>query len=85
MDEIAKAGIVLVLSWPAHKEAELMSSRLSESVAAGALVISDENNFAKKFFGDSLLYIDTRCSIANIFNTFSIILTGQINSEEALA
>ena len=66
IDEIANAGIALVLSSPAHKESELMSSRLFESVAAGALVICDENNFAKKFFGDSLLYIDTRCSVDRI-------------------
>jgi hypothetical protein len=30
------------------------------------LVICDENNFAKKFFGDSLLYIDSRCSAEEI-------------------
>jgi len=66
IDEIAHAGIALVLSSQAHKDSELMSSRLFESVAAGALVVCDENNFAKKYFGDSLLYIDTRCSIDRI-------------------
>jgi len=62
IDEISKAGVSLVLSSQAHKESELMSNRLFESIAAGALVICDENPFAKKFFGDSLLYIDTRGS-----------------------
>lgn len=66
IDEIAKSGVALVLSSQAHKQSELMSSRLFESVAAGALVVCDENNFAKKYFGDSLLYIDTRCSIDRI-------------------
>lgn len=66
IDEISKAGIALVLSSQAHKESELMSNRLFESVAAGALIICDENNFAKKFFGDSLLYIDTRSSVEKI-------------------
>lgn len=66
MDEISKAGIALVLSSQAHKESDLMSSRLFESVAAGALVICDENNFARKFFGKSLLYIDSRCSVEKI-------------------
>lgn len=60
IDEIARAGIALVLSSSAHKESELMSSRLFESIAAGALVICDENNFCRKFFGDALLYVDTR-------------------------
>ena len=66
IDEISKAGIALVLSSQAHKDSELMSNRLFESVAAGALVICDENNFAKKFFGESLLYIDSRCSVEKI-------------------
>ena len=57
----------LVLSSQAHKNAALMSNRLFESVAAGALVICDENPFAKKYFGDSLLYIDSRNSIDEIF------------------
>lgn len=66
IDEISKAGVALVLSSPAHKESELMSNRLFESVAAGALVICDENPFAKKFFGDSLLYIDSRSPVDQI-------------------
>jgi hypothetical protein len=66
IDEISKAGVALVLSSQAHKESELMSNRLFESVAAGALVICDENQFAKKYFGDSLLYIDSRCPVEKI-------------------
>jgi hypothetical protein len=66
--EIHNAGIALVLSSAAHKAAALMSNRLFESIAAGALVICDENAFAKKFFGDSLLYIDGRCSVEQIFS-----------------
>lgn len=60
--EISQAGISLVLSSQAHKDSGLMSNRLFESIAAGALVICDENPFARKFFGDSLLYVDGRCS-----------------------
>ncbi|MEO8658694.1 MAG: glycosyltransferase [Bryobacteraceae bacterium] len=57
--EIHRAGISLVLSSIAHKESELMSSRLFESLAAGAVIICDENPFARRFFGDTLLYIDS--------------------------
>ena len=63
IDIIASLGISLVLSSDAHKKSELMSNRLFESIAAGALVICDENYFAKKYFGETLLYIDTRGSI----------------------
>lgn len=58
--EISKCGIALALSSEAHKESALMSNRLFESLAAGALIICDENPFARRFFGDSLLYIDGR-------------------------
>jgi len=67
LNEINQAGVALVLSSQAHKDSELMSNRLFESVAAGALVICDENNFAKKFFGDALLYIDSRCDLDEIY------------------
>lgn len=66
VNEINQAGISLVLSSAAHKDAKLMSSRLFESIAAGALVICDENAFAKNFFGDALLYIDMRCPVEEV-------------------
>ena len=56
---IAQAGISLVFSSDAHKESELMSNRLFESLAAGAVIICDDNPFALKFFGDRLLYVDS--------------------------
>lgn len=62
LDEIARAGIALVLSSQAHKDSGLMSNRLFESIAAGALVICDENPFAARHFGDTLLYVDSRKS-----------------------
>lgn len=71
LDEISKAGIALVLSSQAHKDSELMSNRLFESVAAGAMVICDENNFAKKYFGDTLLYIDTRETIDEVYENIN--------------
>jgi len=56
---INQAGISLVLSSDAHAESEMMSSRIFESSAAGAVIICNENPFARRHFGDSLLYIDT--------------------------
>lgn len=61
--EIAQCGASLVLSSEAHKQSEMMSNRLFESLAAGALVICDENPFARRYFGDTLLYIDSRESV----------------------
>jgi hypothetical protein len=59
VEKIHSAGISLVLSSEAHQESELMSNRLFESLAGGAVIICDENPFARRFFGDTLLYIDT--------------------------
>lgn len=56
---IDEAGITLVLSSQAHKESELMSNRLFEGLAAGSVIIADENKFARKHLGDTLLYIKT--------------------------
>ncbi|MBZ5761972.1 hypothetical protein LAV84_22600 [Rhizobium sp. VS19-DR104.2] len=84
--EIAKAGISLVLSSQAHKDAELMSNRLFESIAAGALIICDENAFAKRFFGDCLLYIDSRNSPSEIVDEITNHLSwARDNAPQALA
>ena len=56
---INMGGIALVLSSAAHRQSEMMSCRIFESAAAGAVIICDENAFARRYFGDSLLYIDT--------------------------
>jgi hypothetical protein len=56
---INKAGISLVLSSEAHRQSELMSSRLFESLAAGAVIICDENPFVRRHFGETVLYVDT--------------------------
>lgn len=86
IDEISKAGVALVLSSQAHKDSELMSNRLFESVAAGALVICDENPFAKKFFGNSLLYIDSRAPVEQIFTDITRHLEwARTNPDQALA
>ncbi len=86
IDEISKAGVALVLSSQAHKDSELMSNRLFESVSAGALVICDENPFAKKFFGDSLLYIDSRSTVDQIHEDITRHLEwAHAHSDQALA
>jgi len=58
IEEINKCGVSLVFSSDAHRESELMSMRLFESLAAGAVVISDEHKFIRDNFGDTVLYVD---------------------------
>lgn len=66
IDTIRKSGVSLVLSSPAHIESELMSNRLFEALAAGVNIICDENAFAKKYMGDTVLYLDMDVSPEHI-------------------
>ena len=58
IQEINKCGVVLALSSDFHYRAGAATNRVYEGCAAGAVVISDTNRFIKKYFGDSVLYID---------------------------
>lgn len=54
---VAQCGVSLVLSSEAHVDAGLMTNRLYESLAAGALLIVNDNVFVREHFGDSVLYL----------------------------
>jgi hypothetical protein len=81
---INQAGISLVLSSDAHRQSEMMSSRIFESSAAGAVIICSENPFARRHFGDSLLYIDTTLAPEDTYSQVQSHL-GWIKSEPAKA
>lgn len=63
---INETGICLVISSQEHKESQISSNRLFEAISAGVLVISDENQFCIRHFGNSLLYIDMSKPIEKI-------------------
>ncbi len=58
IEEINKCGVSLVISSNEHRKAGAASARIYESIAAGAVVISDNNSFVKNTFGDNVLYFD---------------------------
>lgn len=58
LKEINNCGVCLVLSSVFHWEGGAISSRLYEACAGGAVIISDDNSFIRKHFGNSILYID---------------------------
>lgn len=60
-------GIVLVFHSEIHNAECIPSSRIFEAAAASTVIISDENPFVKKHFGDSVFYIDTSKSAKSIF------------------
>lgn len=56
--KISQAGICLALNSPMHNDADAVSNRTYEAAAAGAVIISDENDFVRKYFGDSVFYLE---------------------------
>lgn len=55
--KIHAAGICLALNSPMHNDANAVTSRIYEGAAAGALLISDDNTFVRRHFGDSVFYL----------------------------
>lgn len=56
----AEAGLVLAFSSDDHRDSGLMSNRLFEACAAGALIVTDENRWTRRFFGNSVFHVDLR-------------------------
>ena len=59
LSRINEHGISLAFSSPTHIEEGIATNKLFEATAAGAVIIYDNNPFGRKYFGDSLLYVDT--------------------------
>jgi phosphoglycerol transferase len=55
---IRDAGIALCLHKAAHRGANCPTMRLFEAAAAGALIITDDFEFPREWFRDSVLYVD---------------------------
>ena len=60
--KINQAGVCLALNSPFHNDANMVSARTYEGAAAGAVIISDDNEFVHRYFGDSVFYIDSDLS-----------------------
>lgn len=56
--KINEAGICLALNSAVHNLNHTVSNRIFEAAAAGAVIISDDNPFVRKYFGDSVFYVD---------------------------
>lgn len=58
LKEINECGICLVLSSDIHRRAGAVTNRAYEACAAGAVIISDDNEFMQYYFKDAALFID---------------------------
>lgn len=57
LEKINECGICLVLSSDIHRRAGAATNRLYEACAAGAVIISDDNDFVLQHFQDAALFI----------------------------
>ncbi|MHB8285116.1 MAG: glycosyltransferase family protein [Caulobacteraceae bacterium] len=60
LTEINRAGICLAVSSAAHKSSGIMSNRLFEGLAAGAVIIASSHPLIDKFFSDCVYVVDDR-------------------------
>ncbi len=67
IDVLQKHGISLVFHSDIHNEEGIPTSRIFEMAAASAVIISDQNAFVKKHFGDSVFYVDTSLETEDIY------------------
>lgn len=68
------AGIVLALHSKSHNREGFVSNRIFEAAAAGAIIIADDNQFIRKYFGDSVYYLDIFAPLAEQEKRLSSIL-----------
>lgn len=61
-DRINSAGVALCLHRLEHLKAGVPSMRIFESAAASAVIITENSNFARQHFANSVLYVDQEAS-----------------------
>lgn len=57
LNEINTCGVCLVISSDVHRRAGAVTTRAYEACAAGAVMITDNNEFMQKYFADAALFI----------------------------
>ncbi|MEI8125407.1 MAG: glycosyltransferase, partial [Parachlamydiaceae bacterium] len=67
IDVLQQHGISLIIHSNHHNREGIPSARIFEAAAASTVIISDQNAFVKKHFGDSVFYIDTALSAEEIY------------------
>jgi hypothetical protein len=63
---ISDAGICLAFSAAAHQRSGIMSNRLFEGLAAGAVIIANPHPFIDKYFADCVYVIDDQVDSAEL-------------------
>lgn len=67
INALQKHGITLIIHSSTHREEGLPSGRIFEAAAASTVIISDENPFVKRHFGNTVYYIDVTLPAEELF------------------
>jgi phosphoglycerol transferase len=83
---IRNAGIALCLHKASHREYNCPSMRIFEAAAAGALIITDNTDFTRQIFRDSVLYVDldlpTSLTIKQVFDHYKWAISNRDAAEK---
>ena len=78
-----EAGVVLALHSKCHNKEHFVSNRIYEAAAAGAVIIADDNRYIRKYFGDSVYYIDIFKNEEEQEKDLSAIIDGILKNPDA--
>ena len=88
LKKINDAGICLALNSPIHNNAGFITNRIFEACVAGAAIITDDNEFTRRYFNDNVFYVDIKepepelfkdiCGILNYIETNQTIVIEKI-------
>ena len=82
--KINEVGIALTLSSAVHQKSGIMTNRIFESAASGALILADKNDFVNRHFGDSVIQIENEGDTQETYHQIKRALTWvKKNPEEA--
>jgi hypothetical protein len=80
-----RSGVTLILHAPDHYLGQTPTARIFEAAAASTVIISDKNPFIERYFGDSVLYIDSEKTSDEIFDQINNHMKWiQANPKEAI-
>ncbi len=68
LSKINKSGVCLALNSPVHNAYHTVSNRTYEAACAGSVIISDDNPYVRKYFGDCVFYVDITKSEEEQYN-----------------
>ena len=74
LERINQAGVCLALNSKFHNKAGFITNRIFEACTSGAAIITDDNEYTRKYFGDNVFYVDINKDEKYLYNDILNIL-----------